>query len=222
MESYKFNDVSKAWFSSMSGIQFLTRNMRKWIQSQRLCMVVGLFLLTVMLVIMDLLCIGSGEGFKMAGINFTSKFPNSDDDAKVWETAPPLGIPLYRRNLQLYNSTGRKEEFEESLIARQEEMKQLMRNISASMSKNPLVQQIHASRAKFRYKPTTRLSIDPSLQQHKGYDAVWQPVNGTSHKFFVYSAFYDDREKHLVRVIATTKTKKSEKVNSYLLFWLFV
>ena len=196
--------------------------MRKWIQSQRLCMVVVLFLLSVMLVIMDLLCIGSEEGFDMARVNFTSQFPNSDDDTKVWETAPPLGIPLYRRNLQLYNSTGRKEEFEESLFARQEEMKQLMRNISENMSKNPLVQQIKASRAKFRYKPTTSLSIDPSLEQHKGYDAVWQPVNGTSHKFFVYSAFYDDREKHLVRVIATTKTKKSEKVSSYLFFWLFI
>eukprot|EP00090_Calanus_glacialis_P008335 TRINITY_DN16646_c0_g1_i9.p1 TRINITY_DN16646_c0_g1~~TRINITY_DN16646_c0_g1_i9.p1 ORF type:complete len:556 (-),score=113.80 TRINITY_DN16646_c0_g1_i9:55-1611(-) len=148
----------------------------------------------------------------------SSHLPDSEDDTKVWETAPPLGIPLYRRNLRLYSSTldskvvSRKEKFESSLVARQEEMQQLMRNISASMSKNPLVRQIQASRAEFRYKNRASLSIDTTLHQHRGHDAVWQPVNGTHHKFFVYSAFYDDREKPLVRIIATTKTKKSEKV----------
>ena len=193
--------------------------MKKWKQNHSFCVMVGFLLVSVMLVLMDLLCVGSGEEFDIAKANFTSQFSDSDDDTKVWETAPPLGIPLYRRNLRLYSSTldgkvaNRKEKFEESLLARQEEMKQLMRNISASMSKNPLVQQIQASRAEFRYKPTSKLSIDTSLQQHKGHDAVWQPVNGTNHKFYVYSAFYDDREKHLVRVIATTKTKKSEKVS---------
>ena len=121
-------------------------------------------------------------------------------------------------NLRLYSSTldskvvSRKEKFESSLVARQEEMQQLMRNISASMSKNPLVRQIQASRAEFRYKNRASMSIDTTLHQHRGHDAVWQPVNGTHQKFFVYSAFYDDREKPLVRVIATTKTKKSERV----------
>ena len=43
-------------------------------------------------------------------------------------------------------------------------------------------------------------------------DAEWQGVSGTRHKFFVYSAYCDDREKPLVRVIAATKTKKPDKV----------
>ena len=99
-------------------------------------------------------------------------------------------------------------------MAPQEEMQQLMRNISASMSRN--------SRAEFRYKHRASLSIDTTLHQHRGHDAVWQPVNGTHHKFFVYSAFYDDREKPLIRIIATTKTKKSEKVkkNSFKILLL--
>nr|XP_022916226.1 uncharacterized protein LOC111426103 [Onthophagus taurus]XP_022916228.1 uncharacterized protein LOC111426103 [Onthophagus taurus] len=39
-------------------------------------------------------------------------------------------------------------------------------------------------------------------------EGSWQTVNGTSYKFFVYSAYYDDRKKErLVRIIAATKTK---------------
>ena len=48
--------------------------------------------------------------------------------------------------------------------------------------------------------------MDPALARHQGHDAVWQPVNGTRHKFFVYSAHYDDRELPRLRVIAATKT----------------
>lgn len=51
-------------------------------------------------------------------------------------------------------------------------------------------------------------------------DAVWQAVNGSRHKFYVYSAFYDPRGAaagkgrggHVVRVIAVTKTKNADKV----------
>ena len=48
-------------------------------------------------------------------------------------------------------------------------------------------------------------------------DAVWQPVNGTRHKFYVYSAYYDPRgvgkgKAGVVRVIAVTKTKNADKV----------
>ena len=45
-------------------------------------------------------------------------------------------------------------------------------------------------------------------------DAVWQPVNGTRHKFYVYSAFYDPRlgKAGFVRVIAVTKTKNVDRV----------
>ena len=43
-------------------------------------------------------------------------------------------------------------------------------------------------------------------------DAEWQGVSGTKHKFLVYSAYCDDRDRPLVRVIAATKTKKPDKV----------
>jgi hypothetical protein len=44
-------------------------------------------------------------------------------------------------------------------------------------------------------------------------DAVWQPVNGTRHKFYVYSAFFDPRlGRKVIRVMAVTKTKNSDKV----------
>jgi len=139
-------------------------------------------------------------------------------DYEVWETAPPLGEQLGSSNLKLYSSTldtkvvSTAYQFKDKLLARQVEMQQLILNISASMSKNPLVQQIQASRAQFRYPAVPSVNIDATLHQHRGHDATWQPVNGTRHKFFVYSAFYDDREKPIVRVIAATKTKKSDKV----------
>ena len=59
------------------------------------------------------------------------------------------------------------------------------------------------------------MDVDESLERHKGLDGVWQRVGGTSHKFYVYSAYYDDRARPLVRVIAATKTKHSDKVR----FW---
>ncbi len=37
-------------------------------------------------------------------------------------------------------------------------------------------------------------------------------MNGTRHKFYVYSAYYDARTRPLIRVIGATKTKKSDKV----------
>lgn len=43
-------------------------------------------------------------------------------------------------------------------------------------------------------------------------DGVWQIVNGTRFKFFVYSAFYDRRDGKMVRIIGATKTRSPEKV----------
>lgn len=43
-------------------------------------------------------------------------------------------------------------------------------------------------------------------------DGVWRVVNGTRFKFLVYSAFYDDRDGRMVRVIGATKTRGPEKV----------
>jgi hypothetical protein len=183
-------------------------------------LVIVFILLFVIIALNDILCVDGSDNHALVKANTSKHEPDSDYDTNEWQTAPPLGIPLYRRNLRLYSSTleskvgSTKDKFKDKLLERQEEMQQLMRNISASMSKNPLVQQIQASRAQFRYKNVPSLNIDTTLQQHRGHDATWQPVNGTHHKFFVYSAFYDDREKPLLRVIATTKTKKSEKVRN--------
>lgn len=46
----------------------------------------------------------------------------------------------------------------------------------------------------------------------KPLDGVWQIVNGTRFKFFVYSAFYDRRGGKLIRIIGATKTRVPEKV----------
>ncbi|XP_045123799.1 uncharacterized protein LOC123511821 isoform X2 [Portunus trituberculatus] len=43
-------------------------------------------------------------------------------------------------------------------------------------------------------------------------DAEWHPVSHTRHKFFVYSAFYDDRKGRIIRVVGATQTKKSDRV----------
>ncbi|KAG0715300.1 hypothetical protein GWK47_012269 [Chionoecetes opilio] len=43
-------------------------------------------------------------------------------------------------------------------------------------------------------------------------DAHWHPVSHTRHKFFVYSAFYDDRKGRIIRVVGATQTKKGDRV----------
>lgn len=43
-------------------------------------------------------------------------------------------------------------------------------------------------------------------------DAVWQTVNGTRFKFFVYSAYYDRRNSRNIRVVGATKTRNPERV----------
>ena len=172
--------------------------------------VIVFILIMFIIVLTDIFCLDSSNSYE----------PNESDTEAV-ETAPPLGVQLSSGNYHLYSSTldskvvSTAYKFKDKLLARQVEMQQLILNISASMSKNPLVQQIQASRAQFRYPAVPSMNIDTTLQLHRGHDATWQPVAGTRHKFYVYSAFYDDREKHVVRVIAATKTKKSDKVRNY-------
>jgi len=122
-------------------------------------------------------------------------------------------LPSQHNNQQPYSSTLDNQvlstmyQFKDKLLARQVEMQELIRNISASMSANPLVKEIQASRNKIvQYKYT------PESNQYRSGDAQWQGVSGTRHKFYVYSAYCDDRDRPLVRVIAATKTKKSDKV----------
>jgi len=138
-----------------------------------------------------------------------------DYDPANWETPRPL--PQISRNIKMEKPVVDTTKFRKKILSKQVEMQQLIRDISASMSRNPLVQQIRASREQFKYTDQP-LKLDPSLTQHAGWDGVWQPVNGTAHKFYVYSAFYDNRDKPMVRVIAATKTKKSDKVWCKLYF----
>ena len=44
----------------------------------------------------------------------------------------------------------------------------------------------------------------------------WQEVSNSRHKFFVFSAYYDDRtQQNYIRIIAATKTRTEEKVCMY-------
>ncbi|XP_015597945.1 uncharacterized protein LOC107269043 [Cephus cinctus] len=76
--------------------------------------------------------------------------------------------------------------------------------------------------------PRTLPSLPPSLEARlpqldrslKLTNAEWLPVTNTRYKFFVYSAYYDDRggsPNGLVRVIGATKTRGPERV--WCRFW---
>lgn len=176
-------------------------------QRLSLYMVTAFLLLSGAVLLLDLLLEGGVEG--------ELPYDTREEVDYGWETPPPL--PLLSRNLRLY-ATGSGmdgDKFKTRILARQVEMQQLIRNISASMARNPMVQKIQESRKQFRYRVSpgdSSMWVDPTLKKHRGKDAIWQPVNGTQHKFFVYSAYYDNREKPLIRIIAATKTKKSDKV----------
>jgi len=131
-------------------------------------------------------------------------------DPSVWETPKPLG--QMSRGIKMEKNIVDGKNFRKKILSKQVEMKQLIRDISASMSRNPVVQQILASRQHFKYNENNTLKVDPSLEEHTGWDGIWQPVNGSSHKFYVYSAFYDNRDKPMIRVISATKTKNYDKV----------
>ena len=100
-----------------------------------------------------------------------------------------------------------------SLARHQEDMERLIKNISLRIKS----QKPTDGPAPTPFKYTNELDdlglpFDFSLQKHKGFDAHWQPVNGTRHKFYVYSAYYDARTRPIIRVIGATKTKRSDKV----------
>ena len=94
-------------------------------------------------------------------------------------------------------------------------------NVKPLLSRNPMIKKIRASREQVEAERDEKgVDIDPSLAKHTGYDGVWQPVAGTRHKFYVYSAFYDDRARPIVRVVAATRTKRSDKVSTERGFFL--
>lgn len=56
-----------------------------------------------------------------------------------------------------------------------------------------------------RTLPTYPIDVKPT-------DGIWQIVNGTRFKFFVFSAFYDRRDGKMIRIVGATKTRNPEKV----------
>ena len=122
----------------------------------------------------------------------------------IWETPKPL-LPYGGQSVESVESVSERsksDKLKESLRRHQEEMERLIKNISLRISKptsSPGPQP-------YKYAPEEFFSLNEAI------DAQWQPVNGTRHKFYVYSAYYDARQKPLIRLIGATKTKKSDKV----------
>ena len=130
---------------------------------------------------------------------------------------------------------------EEQLKRHQKEMEMLIRNLSMSMNIQPrgtnTFTSTKASKDKnilTRVVPLKPVEKGTTKRQNGlnqiarnmtesiyGVDARWQTVEGIkSHKFFVYSAYYDarDTQKPVVRVIGVTRTKRSNKVMCRLYF----
>ena len=110
------------------------------------------------------------------------------------------------------------ERFQKSLQKHQEEMERLIKNISARIQGSVAAEakklKLTPLNRPFNYSNDPVFDIDIGLKSHSGHDAKWQPVEGTRHKFYVYSAYYDKRSgKRLIRVIAATKTKHADKVS---------
>ncbi|XP_076057297.1 uncharacterized protein LOC143034837 [Oratosquilla oratoria] len=63
----------------------------------------------------------------------------------------------------------------------------------------------------------SRTYVDYQDSNTTARDATWQPVYNTKHKFFVYSAYMDDRKGRIIRVVGATQTKRSDRV--WCKFW---
>lgn len=75
---------------------------------------------------------------------------------------------------------------------------------------------VNSNEIKSKNKITTART-EPPPDLYRGVDH-WQRVRGYSHKFFVFSAYYDDREGEVVRVIAATITKFRDLVRCKLFY----
>ena len=100
----------------------------------------------------------------------------------------------------------KREKLKESLKRHQIEMERLIKNISLRIKSQKVTESPPPT--PFRYQEEPKWEFDFTLKSHSGFDAQWQPVNGTKHKFYVYSAYYDNRTRPLIRVIGATKTKR--------------
>lgn len=118
------------------------------------------------------------------------------------ETPAPQSYPIFRD-----------EKLQKSLLRHQEEMERLIQNISARIHLQTTSTSTTTTEPNNLQDFEPKLDFDFSLKSQAGHDAVWQSVAGTSHKFYVYSAYYDSRgPRPHVRIIGATKTKRSDKV----------
>jgi len=115
----------------------------------------------------------------------------------------------------------RNERFSLSIDRHRGEVESLIKNLSGS-SHQPKKLTLNAPKTPHSYSADEfrqPSEFDFGLLKHSGFDARWQPVNGTTDKFYVYSAFYDGRGgKRIVRVVGAAKTKKADKVWCRLLY----
>jgi hypothetical protein len=171
----------------------------------------GLIVLAEVLFMED----GKGEIFDEEPPSSNNNNNNRLADLGAWETPKPL-LPAVHRELSSDNDYDKNNKFKseklkESLRRHQEEMERLIKNISARINRRPTSS---PPPKPYNYENEVKLDFDFALEKHTGFDAQWQPVNGTRHKFYVYSAYYDARQpqRPLIRVIGATKTKQSDKV----------
>lgn len=199
------------------------------------------FIVIIFLAIFGIIVLA--EVFLVEDVRNRSDLGDFQYDEASWETPKPLSLllesvgpanhhqhhrqqkDLYRSGIQSRNAP-RNERFQKSLQQHQEEMERLIRNISsrihtsmaaavaASIPKSKTALPINRPYNYSANDPPLDLKYDFSLRNHTGFDAVWQPVEGSLHKFYVYSAYYDARveSKRVVRIIGATKTKQPERV----------
>ena len=125
-------------------------------------------------------------------LNFFFFFKSSDE---TFETPKPIAAVPEDPNI----FAPQNDKLQDTLKRHQLEMERLIKNISAKIHKLPTSS---PPPEPFKYEDP-QLDFDFTLSQHKGFDAQWQPVNGTRHKFYVYSAYYDARQaqRPLIRII---------------------
>lgn len=61
-------------------------------------------------------------------------------------------------------------------------------------------------------KPIDEQTLPQFPSEMEPTDSVWKIVNGTKHRFFVFSAYYERRDNRQIRVIGATKTFRPDKV----------
>ncbi|XP_064119048.1 uncharacterized protein LOC135224065, partial [Macrobrachium nipponense] len=124
------------------------------------------------------------------------------DDKKL---VGQLEIDTYRRQeLSVKGKTGNNEE---RFFRKNVDETHLMARVTGN-----IVKSVHGITKVDWLKMLGLKEVEYYGQNSSATDAHWVPVYHTKHKFYVYSAYYDDRKGRIIRVIGTTQTKKSDRV----------